>query len=372
MQDLPARRRRELLKALLAAAALPPGASARAGDDPFDAVVGAGAPADARRFRSVAAAIAAAPVDATRPWRIRIGAGTWHEKLVIERANVHLVGVGRDSTRLRFDAAAGENDPSGQPWGTWGCASLRVRAPGFVARALSIENGFDYLGHLRAPKLETIGANGAQAVALMLDAGSDRAIVEDCRIVGHQDTLFIDAGRAAFRRCTIEGSVDFVFGAGQALIEDCRLVSRHRPGKSRQGYVAAPSTPRARATGLVFHRCDLVAEPQVARGSVALGRAWRPTRTLADGRYGDPDALGAAAFIACRLGAHIAPEGWDAMNYSARDGTRIALEAEDARFAEYANRGPGARLHARRRQLSAQQAHALLAACGSGLAGDLA
>ncbi len=365
-------RRRDMLKGLLAGATLPLAAAAWPRDGDFDAVVGPGAPGAARRFPSLAAAIAAAPADAAQPWRIRVGAGTWHEKLVIERANIHLVGDGRERSRLRFDAAAGETDPSGHPWGTWACASLRVCAPGFVARALTIENGFDYLGHLQAPKFETIGANGAQAVALMLDAGSNDALVEDCRIIGHQDTLFVDAGRATFRRCTIEGSVDFVFGAGQALVEDCRLLSRHRPGKAREGYVAAPSTPRGQATGLVFHRCALDAEPDVARGSVALGRAWRPTRRFEDGRYGDPDACGAAVFIDCRLGEHIATEGWDAMNYSARDGTRVALEPGEARFAEYANRGPGARLHARRRQLSAQQAHAILAACGSALHGGVA
>ena len=360
-------RRRDMLRALLAGVALPIASPVWSRDEVFDAVVGTPATPSARAFPSLAAALAAAPAGTDRPWRIRVGAGTWHEKLVIERANIHLVGAGPDRSVVRFDAAAGQADPSGQPWGTWGCASLRVRAPGFVARGLTIENGFDYLGHLRAPKLETIGANGAQAVALMLDAGSDDAIVEDCRIVGHQDTLFVDAGRATFRACTIEGSVDFVFGAGQALVEDCRLVSRHRPGKTREGYIAAPSTPRGQAAGLVFHRCILDAERDVAPGSVALGRAWRPTRTFADGRYGDPDAQGAAVFIACRIGAHVAAEGWDAMNFSARDGTRVALDPGDARFAEYANHGPGARLHARRRQLSAQQARALLAACATDL-----
>lgn len=357
-------RRRELL-ALIAAAPLVPLARAAPRDEGIDAVVTMriGGEQRVRRFARLADALDAAP-SGEAPYRIAIDAGTWREKITIERPNVHLVGAGRARSTLTFDAAAGDPGPDGEVWGTWGCASLRVRAPGFRARGLTIANGFDYLGHLRAPRLETIGANGAQAVALMLDAGSDDARIEDCDLVGHQDTLFADAGRSRFDACTISGSVDFIFGAGQALFSHCTLVSRHRPGKSRQGYVAAPSTSLAARSGLVFHRCRLIAEAGVGIGTVALGRPWRPTRTFADGRYGDPDAVGAAAFIACVLGAHIAPEGWEAMNTTARDGTRIALAPSAARFGEHANAGPGARLHAGRPQLSAQQARALLDEAG--------
>lgn len=333
---------------------------------PFDAFVShSGSRTDTPTWPTVSAAIAAAPASTSRPFRILVDVGIWHEKLVIDKPHVHLFGARGHASILRFDAAAGQRGPDGEPWGTWGCASLRVTAPGFSAHDLVIENTFDYLGHLRDPKLETTGANGPQAVALMLDVGSDNAMIERCTIRGHQDTLFVEAGRSQFRDCTISGSVDFIFGAGEAFFESCTLVSRHRPGKTREGYVCAPSTPRLQQRGLVFLRCRLEREPEVADGSVALGRAWRPTRTFADGRYGDPDALGAAALIDCAMDAHIAEEGWDAMNYTTRDGSRTALQPGEARLAEYANHGPGARLHRARPQLSAQQAAALLQAIAS-------
>jgi pectinesterase len=87
-----------------------------------------------------------------------------------------------------------------------------------------------------------------------------------------------------------------------------------------------------------------------------LGRAWRPTTTFSDGRYGNPSAVGAAAFIDCWLGDHIASEGWDAMEYGARDGSRVSLQPEDARFVSYRNRGPGVPRQDRGRLLSKQQA----------------
>jgi len=246
--------------------------------------------------------------------------------------------------------------PDGEPWGTWGCASVTVRAPDFRASNLVIENAFDYVGNLAAPKFEPIGPNGAQAVALMLDAGSDRAAFDRVDFHGHQDTLFADAGRSFFRDCRITGSVDFIFGGGNALFEQCELHSRFRPGKERQGYVAVPCTPSAQAYGLTFVRCRLTRDADIPDGTVALGRAWRPGRTFPDGKYGDPDAVGAAVYLDCWMDAHIDARGWDEMGYTARDGRRVMLRPGDARLFEHGSSGPGAHRGESRRLLTLERA----------------
>lgn len=355
-------RRRQLLIASLALPALPLIAAAGPSTTRIDAIVSLTSPKTSTIpvFTSISAALAAAPANSRKPFRIHIDSGVWSEKVVVDKPNIHLTGAGREHSAIRFDAAAGQRDPQGELWGTWGCASVRVTAPGFAANNLSIVNGFDYLEHLRAPKLETIGSNGAQAVALMLDQGSEGARIRDCSIVGHQDTLFVDAGRSMFRDCAISGSVDFIFGAGQARFEQCELRSRFRPGKERQGYIAAPSTLASSKYGLVFHRCQLSHEPGVPPASVALGRAWRPTRDFPDGRYGDPRAVGAAAFIRCDMASHVALNGWDAMKFTSADGERVELQPGQARMYEYLSNGPGAKVNGDRPQLSRQQAEELL------------
>lgn len=317
--------------------------------------------ADVRRDGSgshatLAAAIADAPDDGRAPYRILVGRGLWREKLVIDKPNLHLLGEDRQGSVIDFDAAAGMARPDGQAWGTWGCASVIVRAPDFHAQGLRIQNSFDYVGNLAMPRFEPIGPNGAQAVALMLDRGADRSHLRDVTLTGHQDTLFAEAGRTLFERCVVTGSVDFVFGAGRARFEDCELQSRFRPGKPRQGYVAVPSTPASQAQGLVFDRCRLTREDAVPDASVALGRAWRPGRTFADGQYGDPQALGSAVFLSCWMDAHIdAALGWEPMAYTARDGQRVMLEPRDARLFEHDSRGPGAARSPSRRWLEAAQ-----------------
>lgn len=320
----------------------------------FDAVVAAG---DGGTHASLAAAIADAPADGQRPWRIRVGRGRWYGKLVIDKPNIHLIGDDRAACVITHDTAAGMRRPDGEPWGTWGCASVIVRAPDFAAHNLTIENAFDYVGNLGSPDFQPIGPNGLQAVALMLAGDADRSFFEHVDFIGHQDTLFADAGRSLFRDCHVSGSVDFIFGAGRALFEDCEITSRFRPGKPRQGYVAVPSTPAVQEQGLVFSRCRLTREAAVPDRSVALGRAWRPGKTFPDGKYGDPSALGNAVFLSCWMDAHIDSDpGWDPMGYTARGGEKVKLDPLDARLFEYDSRGPGAARSATRRWLDASQA----------------
>jgi pectinesterase len=295
-----------------------------------DAVVG-------KTHPSLAAAIASA--NGTRPFRILVPRGEWRERVVVTRPHVHLVGEDRYGSVVVFDAAAGHLGADGAPYGTRGCATVTVRAPGFVARNLTIANTFDYLSNLAKAEDDPTRLQDPQGVALMLDEGCDRALIEDVELFGHQDTLFIDRGVSLFRHCRVQGSVDFVFGAGRSVLQGCDVVSRLRPGKPRQGYVAAPSTPATQPFGLVFHDCRLTKEREVPASSVVLGRPWRPARQFDDGRYGDPGAVGNAAFIRCWMDDHLSADGWDEMGYTAKSGERVFLRPEEARLVEFESRG---------------------------------
>jgi pectinesterase len=63
-----------------------------------------------------------------------------------------------------------------------------------------------------------------------------------------------------------------------------------------------------------------------------------------------------AVYKNCWLDDHIAAEGWDSMDYGARDGSRVALRPDEARFFEYESRGPGAASTPKRRVLSTEEA----------------
>jgi pectinesterase len=327
---------------------------------PFDAaVVGAGnKPAGVPLFDSLTAAVAAAPLAGRKPFRILVGTGVWRERLVIDKPFIHLVGEGRDASVVVCNRVASDLGADGNAIGTFKTPTVYVRAPDFRAAHLTIANDFDYLGHVPAPvPTDKSGASGSQAVALSIEGAADRALFEDVRLTGYQDTLYTDAGRSLFRACRIEGCVDFIFGAGRAVFEACEIVSKPRGNQSFGGYIAAPDTDVHQPFGLVFSRCRLIKGEGLAPHSTALGRPWRHTKTFPDGRYGDPDNVGAAAYLDCWMDDHILPEGWQPMGYNKKEGGKAELTPEDARFFEYRSSGPGAgQASARRRFLSDAEA----------------
>ena len=179
------------------------------------------------------------------------------------------------------------------------------------------------------------GSLVGQAIAAYVD--SARAVFRRVKLLGNQDTLFCAplpekerekdkklgprtfaprrTSAQYYQNCEIAGDIDFIFGGADALFEQCtlRTVNNHIP----RSFVTAPSGP-ADGLGFVFWDCDLVSD--CPAGTVYLGRPWRPT--------------GKTTMLDCRLGAHIAPDGFSPWN----DRTDTGL----ASFAEEGSSGAGA------------------------------
>ncbi|MFC6634391.1 pectinesterase family protein [Microbulbifer taiwanensis] len=310
-------------------------------------------------YRTIGAALAAAPAASEKPYVIYIRNGHYREKLTVNRSNIALIGESQKSTLITYGAFAGQKMPgSDETWGTFHSATLTVLAPDFSAGNLTIENSFDFLANDALDRDHPRKIGGTQAVALALDGGSDRVAFRNVRISGFQDTLYANTGRSYFVDSIIEGNVDFIFDAGTALFENSDIVNRRRAGgRMPSGYITAPSTNIDSPYGFVFLRCQLRREDGVPAQSVPLGRPWHPTTDFDDGRYADPDAIGASVFIDTYMDDHISREGWTSMRGTARDGTKsMVFTPESARFFEYLSRGPGAAVNAARRQLSTEEA----------------
>jgi pectinesterase len=296
-------------------------------------------------YRSIGAAMSGMSANGGARAVVFIRNGRYREKLTIDRPRITLLGESRDSTIITYDAAADTPSPGGGRYGTRGSFTLRIVAPDFRAENLTIENAFDYAANAAKPDSDSTKFRNPQAVALMTDLGSDRATFVNVRILGHQDTLFVNSGRQYFYKCYIAGHVDFIFGAGQAVFDDCDIVSLDRGSKSNNGYVTAASTPVREPYGFLFIRSRLKKEsPAMAAGSVTLGRPWHP--------FADPDAVASVAFIDTWMDDHIGVKGWDRMSSVDSTGTRIWYEPASARFVEFGTRGPGAVASPSRRVLS--------------------
>ena len=222
-----------------------------------DGDVSSGAP----MFRSIGSALTALPANGAARAIVFIRNGRYHEKLTIDRPRVTLLGESRDGAVLSFDAFADMPTPTGGTYGTRGSFTLRIVAPDFRAENITIENAFDYPANAAKPdsgiKAQSPERSGNRCFDDGLSLGADRSVFANVKIVGHQDTLFPNSGRSYFHRAEILGSVDFIFGAGQAVFDDCDIVSRDRGSKTNNGYVTAPSTKADRPFGFLFPKSRL-------------------------------------------------------------------------------------------------------------------
>lgn len=295
-------------------------------------------------YRTVNAAVEAAPNFPETPWLIRIRSGRYREKVSVEKPNIWLFGTNRDSTIITWDDYAGRLAPGGASIGTRGTWTLRATQADFRLAHVTVENSFDYDKNATKDAADSTKVRDTQGLAVALTDKSDRAVLQDVVLLGHQDTFFADAGRTYVTGSRIEGNVDFIFGSGRLVIEDSDIISLDRGSATNNGYIAAPSTDIT-TYGMLFLRSRLKKAKGVASNSVSLGRPWHPG--------GNPRAVGMAVYVECWMDDHIQAKGWDRMSAGPMtNGERLWFEPEHARFAEYKSSGPGAVESATRRRLS--------------------
>ncbi len=245
--------------------------------------------------RTVQAAVDAVPPNSARRHVIRIQPGTYREKLCVAgKGPLTLVGTPGDPAAVLIVAGSwnGQRKKPGEPahpcfqelaaetHGTPGSASVVFASDELIAAHLTIANhAMDGVKHGIGYPEGAGESGGAQAVALMTMA--DRVLLEQVRLLGHQDTLHTrqrvrgEAARVYVRGSLIAGDVDFIFGNATLVIDDSTILSRagrRVPGNG--GHVLAPSTLPGQRLGMLVTRTRFVAEPGVPDGSISLGRAW--------------------------------------------------------------------------------------------------
>lgn len=256
-------------------------------------------------FVSVTEALNSIPADNAEPVTVLIAPGVYREKITVDKPFVTLLGTGENSadTVLTYDDYANFIMEDGMKRGTFRSYSLFIDAHDVTLKNLTVENAS--------------GDSKTHGQAIALYAEGDRLLVDSCRLLGHQDTLFTGPlppkeaqkngfigpkqfaprinGRQYYRDCYICGDVDFIFGSATAYFENCTIESLKRslPENEIQGYVTAASTPEGQEYGYVFSKCSIVSKDCPAR-SVYLGRPWRD--------------YAKTVFVDCAFGSHIHAE----------------------------------------------------------------
>ncbi|KAL2486671.1 Pectinesterase 4 [Abeliophyllum distichum] len=256
------------------------------------------------QFKTVAAAIAAYPKNLKGRYTIYVKSGVYEEFITIDKKkpNVFIYGDGPGKSII-----TGKRNFGIMKIGTMNTATFSAVGQGFIARGLTFRN--------------YAGPDGHQAVALRVQ--SDMSAIFDCSIEGYQDTLYYHAFRQFYRNCVISGTVDFIFGMGDAVIQNSLIIVR-KPNANQQNTITADGREVARGTnGLVLQNCRIVPEkalfPLRFQIPTYLGRPWKA------------DAL--TVVMQSELGDLIRPEGW--MTWAGEN------YHQTCQYYEFANHGPG-------------------------------
>ncbi|MEV6304496.1 pectinesterase family protein [Actinoplanes sp. NPDC051861] len=265
------------------------------------------------QYTTVQAAVNAVPANNTGRKVISIKPGTYREIVTIpaNKPFITLQGLGTSNAQTTIV----NNRDSGH-FGLGGSGTVQAYGKDLTVTNLTITNDYD----------ENTYETGDQALALYLD--SDRARFDNVRLLGDQDTFLVDNNaRTYFTNSYVEGTVDFIFGAGVAVFSNSRIHEKRSTG----GPLTAASTPAEKTYGFLFYRCTVTG---TGTNNTTLGRPWRQGAQV--------------LFRESSLSNTIrTSQPWTDMS------TNIW---KNARFTEYRNTGAGAGTNSNRPQMSDSQA----------------
>ncbi|MFV0606995.1 MAG: pectinesterase family protein [Niabella sp.] len=245
-------------------------------------------------YKYIQDAIDAMRVYPLAPITLYIKNGVYNEKIELPANNTDVTFIGEnvDSTIIVFNDYSGRGKLT-----TFTSFTAKISGNRFTAQNITFSNNAGRVG---------------QAVALYVDA--DKAVFQNCKFLGDQDTIFTagDTSRQLFTDCYIEGTTDFIFGPATTVFENCTIKEK------TNSYITAASTTPGKKFGYVFLDCKILTDAEAKK--VYLGRPWR--------------AHAKTVFIRCSMPAQITPEGWS--NWGNPENEKTVI------YAEYKNTGAGA------------------------------
>ncbi|KAG6596157.1 putative pectinesterase/pectinesterase inhibitor 45, partial [Cucurbita argyrosperma subsp. sororia] len=260
-------------------------------------------------FKTINEALAAMPAKYEGRYVIYVKEGIYEETVVITKkmANVTMYGDGSQKSMISGNKNSADGVRAFQT------ASFVALGDGLLAKGIGFRN--------------TAGPEKQQAVAARVQG--DRAIFVNCRFEGFQDTLYAQAHRQFYRSCLITGTVDIIFGDAAAIFQNCNFMLKKPLDKQANVVTAQGRSDRHETTATVLQNCKILPDKTLegvkAQFKSYLGRPRNEySRTIV---------------MESEIEDIIHPDGW--MPW---DGD-FALKT--LYYAEFNNKGPGAKTDAR-------------------------
>lgn len=209
-----------------------------------------------------------------------------------------IIGASKKNVLLTNNLAATEILNSGEKRGTFRTYTAYFNGPKVILKNLTIEN----TAGLLPPN--GIARKAGQTIAL--SASAKNFLCKNVALKAFQDTLFVGplpqterekggfngpdvnnpriATLQKYKKCSIYGTIDFIFGSGSALFSKCEIIVRslydsENIDGEKNCYVTAPSCDDEKCPnylGLVFNKCKVQNQNNSDNVRVFLSRPWRP------------------------------------------------------------------------------------------------
>ncbi|XP_048330180.2 pectinesterase [Ziziphus jujuba] len=210
-------------------------------------------------YKTVSAAVAAAPDNSKTRYVIKIKAGVYRENVEVgkKKKNIMFLGEGRTTTII----TGSRNVVDGST--TFKSATVAVVGERFLAKELTFQN--------------TAGPSKHQAVALRV--GADLSAFYRVDVLAYQDTLYVHSNRQFFINSFISGTVDFIFGNAAVVLQDCDIHAR-KPNSGQKNMVTAQGRlDPNQNTGIVIQKSRIGATSDLksvqSKFPTFLGRPWK-------------------------------------------------------------------------------------------------
>ena len=314
----------------------------------FAAKVGAN-----EQYKTIASAIEAVPSGSA----ILIQPGLYREKLVITKPGITLVGTD-PATTIIYGYEADTGGINGNilvevnylPKGTSTEPGKAASIPEKPAENCYF-NAVNLTFYNKGAEWNKQWGGSERRSETLGFFGVDKSYIENCILLGQQDTIYFRSGRIYMKDCYIEGDVDYICGGATTFFDHCQI---HTIKYANGGIIVAAaaadtgySSTSSYANGFVFSNSLITSDESFEDAKdgkkITLGRG-----TWVGGSATSATQTGKIVYVNCDFTKQLNSKtwnDWDAVN-----------TAEKAFFRTSGAKGEGASIAGNAKQLSSDEA----------------
>ena len=219
-----------------------------------------------------------------------VEAGKYNEKLWIDIPNLTIRGANKLTTIIEYDSLYYNSsyanvtgykersiDPDGFEHVTDSTQTMTIAesATNCTLYDITVSNYWNSYNAFYG----AFNTNSIEHRALALLIYADKVVVQECRLLGYQDTLEVMSGRSYFYESYISGATDFIFGTNPTILfEKCEIRSIYN-GSTDGGYINAFKGINKDASdykeyGVIYDDCDFTKDDSVTSSNTSIARPW--------------------------------------------------------------------------------------------------